>query len=95
MRTGRDLFNRGPAFDMLAAGAELRAQRPFGWEAFARAPRRAAAGCLRARVYVVCGVTVAIERSMLFWCGSCGVWWRVGRERLLRAQVSTWHGCTV
>lgn len=36
IRTGRDLFNRGPAFDMLAAGPELRAQRPFGWEVFAK-----------------------------------------------------------
>ena len=36
IRTGKDLFNRGPAFDMLPADAEMRAQRPFGWEKFAK-----------------------------------------------------------
>lgn len=35
IREGKDIFNRGPAFDMLPASEELKAQRPEGWEAFA------------------------------------------------------------
>ncbi|CAL8462147.1 g1678 [Coccomyxa elongata] len=36
IRTGKDLFDRGSHFDMLPAGPELQANRPEGWQGFAK-----------------------------------------------------------